>query len=1108
MPVFIEEVEFVPEKVQTGTYTDYLVGNIFQKITLTVNFRSELYIQATTLAYFRFGDTSFKRNANGDFDWVTAPTSLNLFADLNIDDIIVFTSGSANSGTYRIREKLSNSEIRLETTLGVLVSLTTLDELTGTIELKQDPLGFTLDFGLIENSEAVNYNSKVTNDLMRYEFGAAIGVTTIPSLNPTTAVGRKDWQLGSCILKNLTTTVQREARTYKYQFEQILYIHPFYLPNQILDITNPFPIPPNYFNRENCLKYVGRIRMYRELQDPNVFQEGVIEDKAGQTGWFDEEFNGGNPRYYAQSFAYTGTLTALDTRKVNSITFEVITDTSLISTGNAEWVTLNFIVLPEKNNDYINRNQLQQENFVFDRAQAQAAAIPTAVNGERFATGYQVFKNVLATVTGLNTVEVTADIDFGTDAVAKINTLSNGGYMLSAYASVGDSEPADAYHAVTMLLDVNNMETEITTDVIDVNSVFLYHDQNDNTTVTGGSTVKVEDEIVAETVILLDHTSGTGYPGSQIDTLSGQIVAKKSGEDDVVLLDTSFAVSGNQLIGAVRDLNANPATGFQVNPTELRHNFRAYRSTADDVTDKYGYRVQYPFLYRWEYWEQLILSKLPADFYSSAEQFNGYNNEWFRLQALTGWDIYYRLATTISFLGVTNTVNTDKLITPIDYLGNADWDTETIESFDGATPLTYLTNPYIMQNKQTTINANFTYVGSSLPATAADVYMVARLIPKENGSYIANQSLSSVYDREDKGIFIGDSTGKIAITKVGSIFTGTFDIDYNEIPTGILEYTLSVSIGVNSTVGMTDFGEVQKKDMLVLRVIDFNPPEIPKDVNPFKTCCYPLGVFGNIADKTDKFKNDFSSPLLAFPLQYAVTQYLEKFNDSTQVWGIAATLTGNTTLGTDYPLGFKVQSGENYIGYKVNWGEVLDAAGLGEGKYRVKFDAVAGSLYSEEYCLEQFTLIRANNTIRITYNWDSLIGDKDQKLTRNFVGFNWINQVRLRDAQFGNKTAAFETEDVRYQNGELQTVSKSFSEKYTLSLYRLPTDIFNLVLYNILLADTILISDYNRANFENYIDHSVEIDGSIEPNYDGNRPEVSLIASFKSKYDNNIKFYS
>ena len=165
MPVFIEEVEFVPEKVTTGTYTDYLSGNIFQKITLTVKFRSELYIKATVNSFFRFGDPSFKRNRmlSPGLDWVSAPTSLNLFAGLNVDDVVVFTSGSANNGTYRIREKISNFQIRLESTLGALVSLTTIDETTGTLELLQDPLGFTLDFGLIEivATYALNGNPSV-----------------------------------------------------------------------------------------------------------------------------------------------------------------------------------------------------------------------------------------------------------------------------------------------------------------------------------------------------------------------------------------------------------------------------------------------------------------------------------------------------------------------------------------------------------------------------------------------------------------------------------------------------------------------------------------------------------------------------------------------------------------------------------------------------------------------------------------------------------------------------------------------------------------------------------------------------------------------------------
>ena len=1101
MPVFIEELEFVPENVTASTYTDYLKGNIFQKINLRIQCRSEWWLIPTSSEGLLFGDSSFKTS-----DWISFPTNLYGFKDLNVDDTVIFNDGgtSPNNNTYIISEKINDYQIRVTDNVGAAVTLTNQLETKGRLDLIQDPKGFTLDFGLIENSDPINYDSKVDQSLMRYEIGVDSG--TLPAFaSPMLPVGKKDWQLGSCSFENITTGGERDNYTYKFEINQVLYIHPFYLPEQLLDITNEFPIAPKYFKKEKCLKYVARLRAYRELQDPNVYQEGVVDDQIGQTGWFDEEFNGGTPAYNANNFGYGNSIGALDPRKTTTFSFDIDTDTAL-ATSPVRWVTMNFIVLPEKDNDIKNRNDLQQENYAWDRAQVDGGAVfPQNTNGEQFGTGWQVFQNV-SVLQGTNQATVTGEVSFGSDAIDKINSLSNGGYLIAAYTSLGDVETADSYQAVTLLLDVNEMETEVTDDIVDVSTAFLYHDQNDNSIVTGGTTVKVEDEIVADSLILLDQTPTTGYPGAQIDKFSGQIVAKKTGEDDVILLESDVAVIGNPLQGTVRSLSENPATGFQVNQNELRYNYSFERSIGEDVATEYAYRVKYPFLYRWEYWEQQILATLPLDWFDSVEGFNGYNNEWFRIQALSGWNIYQRLETTATFNGVTKVINSDKLITPQDYLANGDWISEEMFSYDSGTPISFSGDPYIIENKRTTIVAEFEYNGGdSIDET--DVYMVARIIPKEGGSYIANESLSSVYNREDNGILLGDSNGLIAITETTGVFSGTFFIDHTKLPKGILEYTISVSINRNSAPALADFGEVFTQDLKVLEVIDFTPPEIPKDPNPFKKCCYDLEVFADIVNPTDEFKNDFSAPLEIFPLQYAVTMKLEKLIDG--VWTSQATLT-NDTFGTYYALGFETKNNKNYVGYRIDWVKVLDdgASGFGAGKYRINFETSSGSLYSNEYCLEQFTLIRANNTVRFGYNWNSLIGDENQTKTRDFVGLDWDNQVRLRDAKFGDKSAAFELDDVRYQSGELRTVSKSFKEKYTLLLKKLPTEIFNLFLYDILLADRILISDYNASNYENYVEHSVEIEGGIEPNYSNSRPEISLTATFKSKYDNNIKYYS
>jgi hypothetical protein len=1101
MPVYIENIEFVPDNVASPTFTDYLKGNIYQKIDLRIQFRSELWINFDSLN-IQFADLAFKSD-----DWITSPSNLNGFNGFNVDDVVVVTGTSGNNNSYIISEKISNNQMRLVDLLGGAVTLTRNLEITGRISLKQDPTGVTLDFGLIENSEVTNFDSKVTQDLMRFEISVLSGPLSA-SLLPMLGVGLKDWQLGSGNLRNLTTGGERDNQTYIYELNQVLFIHPFYLPNQFLNLTNKFPIQPKYFRKENCLKYTARIRAYREIQDPNVFQEGIIQEQDGQTGWFNEEFNGGTSLYKAENLTYDNSIQALDIRRNTRVTFDIIADASLAAAPY--YVYLNFIILPEEDNDFKRRNQLQAENFVFDRAEQFRGG--TIVNGENFGTGYQVFKDVTVTAKTANSVEVSAYIDFGSDAIDKINTLSDGGYQIAAYTNMGPSETADQCHFTTMLIDVNNVQTEVTDTIVAITTDLIRHDKNNLTNFPASNNLKVEDEIVAESLILIDHTATTGFPSSQIDTLSSQIVAKKTGEADVILLNEDFSLIGQPLIGAVRDISTNPTTGFNVNPTEIRANFRAYRSRADDTGLKYGYRVQFPFLYRWEYWQQLLLTSPPNDFYDALKEFNGYNENWIRLEGLTGWSIEHRLQATVTFSGVQKKINHDELIPADDYLANTDWINEEIQSFDGVTQISYLTDPYIIKNKKTTIKASFEYNGTDT-ILDTDVYFVARLIPKENGTFISNETLSSVWNRETAGgLFLGDSNGLITVTKVGSVFTGTFDINNDNLATGILDYTLSVSINRNSTTALIDFGEIQKKDLKVLEIIDFNPPIVPKDENPFEKCCYPFQVLADLSDPDDIFRNDFNSPIKIFPLQYSVTMFLENLIDG--VWGSPSSTPitlNNNDLGTYYALGFKSKNYYNYVGYRIDWAKVLDdtAFGFGPGNYRIKFQTPSGSLYSNEYCLNQFTTLRSDETVRFEYTLNSLIGDENQKRIRDFVDVNWTDQLRIDNAIFGSMSASFSSDSVKYENGNLQAISKGFEQSFICEFRILPLDQLIVLLHDVLMADNIKVSDYNRKGLAPYSNFEVEIAGSLEPSYEGNRAETAVTSLiFKSSWENNNKFYS
>ena len=1094
MPVFIEDVEYLVEDVvTTNGVPDFLKGNIFQKVTLSITFRSEDWVYFNTQNPLLFADPQFKDNS-----WLTDPVGqrLNKFS---VGDVIATNDTSSNNTLtgFLIIEKFGNS-LRLADLLGVPATLTfELATGPGKLNLIQDPAGIIYDYGLIENGEATNFISKVDGSLMRYSYGQQ----TAPLSNATLAPqGKKDWQLGTVTMTNTTTNPSREEFIYTYTIEQVFYIHPFYLLNQIDELTNDFPIAPKYWRHSKAIKHVFRIRAMRELQDPNVYQEGLYDEKDGETGWFDEQYNGGTARYTVADLNYNNLIDTIDPSVTNTVTFKINTNTDVL-TGAAGRITLNFIVLPEVDNDYANRNQLMQENYCWDRVTLVCAASPTPANGEQFGTGYQVFSNATATQ-ATNTCGVSVDITLGADVLAKLGTLSNGGFLIAAYATpFGDEATLADY--TTVLVDVNEIDYSIGDGSLAITTDLLYHDQNDSTTVVTTPEFKVEDEIVADSLVLLDVAT---YPTAQIDFIKPQIIAKKTGEPDVILLEQEFNLQGNPLDPTVRTINESPTTPFNVNANEIRHLFKCYRSKIDDIgVDELAYRVQYPFLWRWEYWEAILLANLPAGWSDINEPNNGINNDWFRLQGLTGWGIYYNVAAQVNYKGNARVVETSTLLTTNDYDTVNDWGTPTFESFDGATQIDYSGDAYIMQNKQTTINASFTYTGGD-PIDETDVYMVARLIPVENGTYIANETISSVYDRTfTGGLFIGDSDGKIVITENAGVFTGTFDLDYNSLPPGVLEYTLSVSIARNSTTGLTDYGNIHKEDLLVLEVL-VPDPEVPKEENPFKKCCYPLVKLADTTDE-DEFKNDISSPIFIVPLQYSITMNLQKYVGGE--W-VTQTVLNDNTYGTYKALGFETKNNYNYVGYQIEWRKVLDtgASGFGAGKYRVEFNASVISRYSEEWCLSPFSLSAADKTVRIGYTWNRLIGDANQKRTRDFVGLNWPKEIRLNDSIFGYLSAPFEQEDVKYETGELATVSKGFKSKYKMEIRQMPKEIQSIILNDVLMGDNITVTDYNSQNAGDYINVVVEIDGEFSPNYSDSRPNTDVELSFKSKYDNNNSYYS
>ena len=1099
MPGYLESYEAKEE--QTTGSIDYLKGNLFQKITVEIVVRFQTWFNCSIEETTEFADATMLTD-----DWIFDASGR--FRDFAVGDELKISSAtnSLNNSNQSsvggrtgllISEKLSDFKVRCTNQLGAATSFAAdPSDASAVFSLVQNPTAVSFDYGLPTNNGATAFTSPIDGELMRFQYGE----NSSPwAANPTPKQmipqGLKSWHIGSCSVAYLGIS-GGETEAYRYRIIQELFIIPFYLAPQVFDWTSfPNVLAPNYFAKTQCVKQVFRIRGLRELADPNVFQELVFDKKEGNTGWKDEQYNGGVPDFTASGATYGNAAT------VNSLTRDDTVSVSFtidkINTPYPKYIGLNFIMHPEDASDYQNINTTVLENYSWDRAFLTEGS--GATNGENASNNipFTVIKNATNTSTA-SSVTITFDVDFGTGAKAKIDSLSQKNYSIWAYAG-SELRTAETANYTTFLIDYGEIKVNIPDTTAVTTSQILFHDQNDATIKSTSRVIKVEDEITVDSLVILAQTAQLS--DVQIESVNLELVAiNSSTNEELVLQSENIDLSNEPLIGAVRFINRTTPTNFQVNPLEIRANNKYFRDPSLDTVisgvSNFAYKLQHTFLFRWAYWEQLLINTFPVSFQDTTASFNGYNNDWTRLSAFTDWAINYRVQTNLSSGVTTHQINNDTVLINKDYDSNSLW-TTALSTFDDTTPLLYSSKPYILTNKKTTVKAEFTYTGGTAPS-ASDVYMVARIITKENGDFENNFSFSSVYNRTAVSVFENDNPlGLIGITKVGSVFTGEFDIDDSKLPFGVMEYTISVSINLNTQVAATsDYGQIFKTNVLALEDIVIAPTiDIPE--NPFKECCLPLNVFASLTS-SNTFINDFTGFIELFPLQFSVTMNLQKYNEITKVWDILGVLT-NDLSGVN-------RNNKNYFGSKVAWKTILSSFGI--GKYRVDFNYVSGNRYSMEYCLEEYSQRRADETVRFEYKLNSVIGSKTQTEVTDYVGLNWLGQIRLDNAIFNNRSAPYEVEGVRMSNGRERTISKSFRETYSLELRRSQREIFDLLMYTVLMADDLKVCDYNSSNNDDFVNTLVEVNGEFAPDNSNSRPYPSGSIEFISRYSNNKKFYS
>jgi hypothetical protein len=285
---------------------------------------------------------------------------------------------------------------------------------------------------------------------------------------------------------------------------------------------------------------------------------------------------------------------------------------------------------------------------------------------------------------------------------------------------------------------------------------------------------------------------------------------------------------------------------------------------------------------------------------------------------------------------------------------------------------------------------------------------------------------------------------------------------------------------------------------LITKTLDNEVAAIPTTL--VSECVGALPVFGDLTSD-DPQNNDFTS-FLGFQFPGTTVEYFLLDENCQEI----ATL-NDYTYGAYYTQGFLSESNgftffqSNYIGYKLEWQKVLQLNG--PGGYKIKEKTTYSDLTTSEECscffeLCQYSDERADETVRIetTQNGNTISPGLE------YLGVNWQEQIRI-PGFFGNKQRRLEQDNYLDRNRNTTQIQDSLIHEFTLEPYFWP-DCLREEIDSILLANEILISDYNLLNTDNLKNISV-IPTSIDTEYFGKSTKAADEIKFDERQKNRVK---
>ena len=285
-------------------------------------------------------------------------------------------------------------------------------------------------------------------------------------------------------------------------------------------------------------------------------------------------------------------------------------------------------------------------------------------------------------------------------------------------------------------------------------------------------------------------------------------------------------------------------------------------------------------------------------------------------------------------------------------------------------------------------------------------------------------------------------------------------------------------------------GQLVKLDCNLLKSI---PTTYSQSICNFE-CCYIENVFALVGG--ENYQNDKSSFLFS-KLITSDTIVIELIKPD----GTTATITDNT-YGAYYST---FSANPLYIGFVLDFEKCLQLIGI--GTYQIKVTktilGISYTWYSQYFYLKQYDEMAINKTVRLEWYQTGNILSNELNY-EDLISNGWYQSIRFKGI-LSNKIPKIITDNYLNEKYQIKQIQNKIYNEYTLETNLLPINISDKLIYDGILANKLLISNYNLFAEEFVVQRELICDEIVEKKSTYKNKNSIFVIKFKEKDENIIK---